>query len=479
MNELSLDYLFHPRSIAIAGVSGDSTKFNGGLGYMQSLISMGFKGKIYPVNPNGGEVCGSKIYPSIKAIPGGVDYVISAIPARYTPELMAECAAKGVKAIQLFASGFSEMEGEEGKQLESEILRAARQSGIRVIGPNCLGLYCPRTGLSFALGFPTQSGSVAFFAQSGGLSTYCIKEGSRRGVYFSKATSYGNASDLNESDFLEYFADDPETKIIAAYIEGIRDGSRFITALKGAAKAKPVIVLKVGTTEGGRRAAASHTSAIAGSNRIWEGALKQAGAIEVHDIDELIDVVLLFLRFSPPKGRNTAIIGMGGGASVLGADDCSNAGLTLPMLPAQIRQKLKEIYTVEAGRFFANPVDINISVNSGAFPEAIRTIADCDQVDLLIVHAVFEAALVGSKNLVEHYVECILNLKDVISKPLAVVLHLFATLEARQLASEAHVRLCEAGFPVYPSFRRAANAINEFIKYHERLQRSHKKIAKG
>jgi acyl-CoA synthetase (NDP forming) len=385
---------------------------------------------------------------------------------------VADCATKGVKAIHFFTSGFSETEDEDGERLESEVIRAAQQSGVRIIGPNCLGLYCPRTGLSFGRDFPRQSGPVGLVSQSGGLSTYCIREASSRGVHFSKVVSYGNASDLNETDFLEYLADDPETKIIAGYIEGVRNASGFIKALRKATKAKPVIILKVGATEGGRRAANSHTGSIAGSNRIWESALKQAGAIQVHDVDELLDVALLFLLIAPPKGTNTAVIGMGGGASVLSADDCSDAGLTLPMLPAQVRQRLKDICAVEAGRFFGNPVDINISTDSEMIEQAVETIAGCDEVDLLIIHMAFEAALMGTKDLFRPYIESVLRLGDVVSKPFAVVLHSFATAEAKQLASEAYTRLRDAGFPVYPSFRRAASAISRFIEYHQWYQTS-------
>ena len=465
MSKINLDYLFHPESIAIAGVADDLTIWNAGRGFMQTLMDAGFKGQIYPINPIGCEVFGSKIYPNIKDIASNVDYVISAIPARYTPQLVADCANKGVKAIHFFTSGFSEIEDEKGKQLELEILRTARQSGIRIIGPNCLGLYCPRTGLSFGRNFPKRGGWLGFFSQSGGLSTYCIREASRRGIYFSKVISYGNACDLNETDFLEYFTDDPETKVITAYIEGVRNGSRFIEAIKRATKVKPVIILKVGATESGTRAVASHTSAIAGSNIIWESALKQAGAIQVRDMDELLDAALLFSRFANPKGRNVAIVGMGGGASVLSADDCSNAGLSLPLLPAQTRQKLKDICALEAGRFFGNPIDINISTDPEMILKAIKTIADCDQVDLVIIHMTFEAALIDSKEVFRPYVESILKLNNAANKPMAVVLHFLATAEAKQLASEANARLCEAGFPVYPSLRRAASAINRFIEY--------------
>ena len=473
MDNSSLDFLFHPRSIAIAGVSDDSARSNSGLGFMRALISSGFRGKIYPVNPDGGEISGSKIYPSIRDIPDTVDYVISAIPARYTPQLVTDCAAKGVRAIHFFTAGFSEIEDDEGEQLQSEILRIAHQGGIRIIGPNCLGLYCPATGLSFAMdlpeqsGFPKQSGPVGLISQSGGNSIYCVKEAATRGVYFSKVISYGNASDLDETDFLDYLADDPETGIIAAYIEGIKDGSRFIRALKRAARAKPVIIFKVGATETGRRAAASHTSAIAGSDRIWAGLLKQAGAIQVHSVEEMVDVVLAFLRISVPKGRSTALVGVGGGASVKAGDDCSNAGLVLPMLPLQVRQRLRDIFATEAGCIFRNPVDLVPLRASGMLVKALKAIADCDEVDLLIIHVAFDVCgMIDQREITRPYTESVLELNKVVNKPMAVVLHCLATDEGRRFASEARLRLREAGVAVYPSIEGAANAFNKLIRYH-------------
>ena len=476
-DRLTLDYLFHPRSIAVAGVSGDEAKFSAGRRFVRSLLDYGFKGKIYPIGSGDGEVFDLKIYPSIKDIPGSVDYVISAIPVRSTPQLVADCATKGVRAIQFFTSGFSEIEDKAGEQLELEILRIARQGGIRIIGPNCMGLYCPVTGLSFSLdfpgqkGFPKRSGSLGLIAQSGGNSFYSVREAATRGVYFSKVISYGNACDLNEADFLEYLADDPETKIIAAYIEGLRNSPRFTTVLRRATKAKPVIVFKAGTTEIGTRIAASHTSAIAGSNVIWESFLKQAGAIQVYSIEEVVDVALLFSCGFNPKGRNTAVIGAGGGVSVQSADNCSNAGLTLPMLPTQVKRKLNDIYVTEAGRIFRNPVDIAPFTGSEVLLNAIKVIADCERIDLLIMHVAFDAwSLIDRNDVVKPYIEAMLNLTTVVNKPVAIALHSHATDEAKQLASEAQVKLSEVGFPVYPSVKRAATAISRFMQYREWLE---------
>jgi len=472
MNDSGLDYLFHPRSIAITGVSHDLTKTSISRTYVRGLIEFGFRGKIYPVNPNGGEVFGLKIYPSITDIPDRIDYVISAIPARLTLQLVTDCAARGVKAIHLFTSGFSEIEAEEGKQLEADMLKLARQSGIRILGPNCMGLYCPETNLTFSAdfaeqsGFPKQSGPLGFISQSGGNSIYCVNEARARGIYFSKAVSYGNGADLNESDFLEYFADDPETKIISAYIEGVRDGERFRKVLNKVARLKPVIIYKAGTTESGTQAAASHTGSIAGSSSLWDSFLKQAGAIQVHGIEEIVDVAQLFLRIRPPRGKGTAIIGSGGGPSVQAADDWTNAGFSLPTLPSDIRQRLKDIYQTEAGHIFRNPVDT--LMRSEILPTTIKIIADCDQIDLLLFHIAFDTwSMIDKREIVEPAVASILKLNNTMDKPVVTVLHCQSTDGARQLASETQRRLCEAGFAVYPSIKRAASAVSKFIQHNE------------
>ena len=315
----------------------------------RNLINAGFKGKIYPVNPNGGEVSGLKIYPGFKDIPGKVDYVLSSIPAKHSLQLVEDCAGKGTRAIHFFTSGFGELDEDEGRELEAKLVEAATKNGIRLIGPNCMGIYCPAAGLSFGRDFPKKSGPLSLIAQSGGNTVRCIWEATTRDIYFSKVISYGNAADLDETDLLEYLATDPETKIIAAYIEGVKDGMRFAKALKKACRAKPVIIFKAGATEIGTRTAASHTGAMTGSNRIWNALLVQAGAIQVNSIEEIFDVALLLLRRSLPGGKNVAIIGTGGGSSVKDADDCSNAGLTIPSLPDRVKQRLREIYQTSAG----------------------------------------------------------------------------------------------------------------------------------
>jgi len=466
-----IDRLFHPRSIAIPGVSSDPSRFNSGRRYLECLLEADFKGALYPINPNASDIGALRAYPSIRDIPGPVDYVISAVPARHGPQLVADCAAKGVRCINFFTSGFSEIEAEEGGRLEAEILDAARGAGVRILGPNCLGLYCPATGLSFILDFPADEGPAGVIAQSGGNAVYSIMEGQRRGVGCSKVVSYGNGADLNESDFLEYLAGDPDTEVIGAYIEGVKDGPRFAGVLKRAAREKPVIIYKGGLSESGRRTTASHTASIAGSSSAWQSLLRQSGAIQVQSVDEMIDMFLAFLRMPPPRGTKTVVIGAGGGTTTKAADDCSRAGLHLPALPAELRQKLKELNRGEVGRIFGNPIDIGLLIPPDRRLQAAAVLAAWDQADVLIMQVAFDHfGLVTRKDkeqMLGPCIENILDLRRLTDKPMAVVLHSYAAEHSREMAIEAHRRLRDAGFAVFPSLARAATAVREVIRYRE------------
>lgn len=466
-DRLSLEYLFHPSSIAVVGVSSDLTRFRAGRLFTESLVDAGFEGKLYPVGREGGKISGLEIYHSLRDIPDTVDYVISAIPAQHVPQLIVDCASKGVRAIHLFSAGFGEIDNKEGAQRQIQTAALAQQMGIRIIGPNCMGLYCPKTRIVFHPDFPKESGRIGFLSQSGGNAIYAVREGATKGIYFSKVISYGNASDLNECDFLEYLTYDPDTKIISAYIEGINDGTRFIKALKEATQAKPVIIYKGGTTESGTRAVASHTGALAGSGMVWDSLFKQTGTLQVHSMEELLDMLLLFECMSPPKGKATAILGIGGGRSVQAADDCSRAGLTVPLLPVETRRRLENLYASETGASFRNPVDMYFARWDLA-QETIKVVANCDQIDLLIIHINLGWNPRYEKNIIKPYVGLFTGLGKEISKPTAIVLQPFGVARWAASAPEAEAALYEVGFPVYSSVGQAARAIAKYVDYHRR-----------
>jgi len=457
----NLEYIFHPRSVAFAGVSG--------LGQMllEAHLVAGFQGSIYPISQKQSNVMGLQCYTDVKDIPGPVDYVFASIPAPATPQFVQDCAAKGVKVIAFFTAGFSECD-EAGKRLEAEIVQIARRSGMRLLGPNCMGIYCPSSGLAFALGLPQRSGPVGYFCQSGGNSAYGVRAAARKGAFFSKAISYGNACDLNECDFLEHFARDPETKVIAAYIEGVRDEQRFFKLLNEIVRVKPVIIAKGGRTESGAATATAHTGAPPASSKAWEEALKQANAIQVYSIDELADVVLPFLYMSPPKGRNATIVGLGGGASVIATDHCVTNGLSVPPFPEEIKQRLGAFVRLAAGNILINPIDPQPLPTGLA--GIIRTVDGWDGIDMLFLRL--------PHNITPSYqdhkgsLEVMLDSARTNSKPTAIILDHVASPEAAQAVFEEEQRCWEAGLASFRSVQRASNALNKFLEYHQGRSRT-------
>lgn len=466
---LALDYVFRPHSLAVAGAS---TSAGFGSIFLAALKAFQFPGPIYPINPKASEIAGIPCYPSLSATPGDVDYVISSVPAAAVPQLVEDCATKGVRVLHLFTAGFSETGEEEWTELEQRVLRRARELGIRVIGPNCMGLYVPAHKLSFFPDFPREPGPVAFVSQSGANAGEFVHHTSARGLRFSKVISYGNASDLDESDFFQYCGADPETEIITAYIEGVKDGRRLFRALSQAAAAKPVVILKAGRTEAGGRAANSHTGSLAGSLDIFDALCRQVGAIRVESLEELADValVLRFLKLVP--GPRLGIIGGGGGRSVLAADEAASVGLQVPALPEDTQRRLKG-FTPLAGTSVRNPIDTNViwSGRNGIalMMDTIRLVAEAPNIDVVAFHVGFDwgpAARgddIGKR--VEEIAGAIAATLPTLPKPLVLVTQ--PPMTARGLdATNAFIEKCYAiGVPGFPTVSRAAQALKQVLSW--------------
>ncbi len=468
--QAGLDRIFNPKSVAIVGVSTDKTFDNIAGTYLRAVIRCNFRGRIYPVNPKGGATRGLPVYASVKDIPDSVDYVICCIRAALVPQLIKDCAAKGVKVVQFFTSGFSETGTEEGRRLEAEICDLAREGGIRLIGPNCMGVYCPKAGLSFTMDCPKESGPVALICQSGGNAIYFTRYAAQRGIRFSKVVSYGNACDVNESDLLEYLTTDPETKIIAAYLEGVKDGRRFSKALREAVAAKPVIVMKGGCSEAGARAVASHTGALAGSAEIWDGLLQQAGAVAVPTLEELADSLVTFLHLPVPQGRRLGTISVGGGAAVVATDSYVSAGLVLPPLSQEMRQKLRSFVSTDAGISLNNPVDLASEYWSPGVYLLVKALADYSEIDILVFHlplGIMPPFSSMPKEGAIPLLDNVIRVHNEASKPIAVVIDQLATSEAWETAFACQQKCHEAAIPVYFSINSAAKAIDRFLRYHE------------
>jgi len=437
---------------------------------LKSLCDGGYQGSIYPINPAGGEFMGLPVYPRIGDVPGPVDYAFCFVPASLSPGFVDECVAKQVKIIGFYTAGFSETNETEGIQLEHDIVRRATDAGIRILGPNCIGVYDPSIGLSFTSDLPMESGPVGLFCQSGGHALYSLRSATARGVRFSKAISYGNACDINECDLLEYFMEDEGTRVIAAYIEGVRDGRRFRQLVKEAALRKPLVIFKGGRTQAGIRTAAGHTGSLAGSEAVWHSLMQQAGVIEVSSVEELIDVVLLLVHLSPVFDTRVGIIGLGGGSSTLAADACEDAGLSLPALPSDIVRKLKSS-TPLAGNILTNPVDSqHFYVAPDQYADTLSLMAEWQGIDFLL----FQLFLCGGpvppieeQERYRRFINVCLDFHAHNDKPTVLVLHSFDAVPAgEEVLRWAQDRCAEAGLLLYPSLSRAAKALRKFVLYH-------------
>ncbi len=466
LNNGGLHALFNPTSIALAGITVDNPQ-HWTRTFLDSLLEFQFEGPLYLVNPKGGEIKGIKVYRSFEDIPGEVDYVISTVPARAAPGLIEECARKGAKAVHFCTAGFSETGEEEGFRLESQLVDLSRRTGIRVIGPNCMGIYSPGSRMSFWVDFPKERGPVGFISQSGGNAHGLIKRVMSRGIRFSKVISYGNACDLNESDFLEYLASDPETEIIGLYIEGVKDGGRLRRALEKAAKEKTVILLKGGTTEGGARAAASHTGSMAGSEEIWNSLCKHLGIIQVYSMEELADT-LVTARFMPlPRGRRVALMGAGGGSSVLITDEFEKRGIKVPPLPGKIMEKIRK-FTPLAGNILRNPIDYSQTMmESEKLLKTADIVSRWEGIDFMIWFLDPSWVPLSAMDLMYEIIDGLTEENRSVLKPVAVVIEKFTFLEQGKKINLFTEKCVSSELPVYYSFAGAANAINLVLSHHK------------
>ena len=350
--------MFHPKRIAILGVSPEGASVGLGNGLLLALQAMGYEGEIFPVNPRGGTFAGLNIFRKVEDIPGEIDFAIIAVAARMVPESLEACRKKGAAGAEIISSGFSELGTPEGISLEQEIREIASR-GIRVIGPNCFGIYCPKSGLTFmpSPDLPRETGPVAFLSQSGGMASDFTSIGKWMGLRFSKVVSFGNGADLREVDFLQYLHDDPETRVISMYVEGIKNGESFFQTIKSVARKKPVIVYKGGLSEAGQRAVVSHTASMGGSRVIWPAILRQVHAIQVQDMQEMAQASLAFSLLPERVFQGVSVIGGGGALGVAACDAAESFGIGIPSFSSELKARI-ETFLPKPGSSAANPVDV-------------------------------------------------------------------------------------------------------------------------
>ena len=461
--------MFHPRSIAFVGISRTYSGL-GGQFFLKNLQRAEYPGKFYLINPSGGEIFGMKAYPTISSLPEAADLAMVFVPARFLPPVLEECARKGMRGIHIVSSGLRELGTAEGIQLEEDIRRVSVQGGLKVIGPNCMGPYVPRSRLLPWGQIPATEGSMAFLSQSGTLTQRISEHGYFTGTGISKAISFGNAAVLDSTDYLEYLEGDEDTRVIGLYLEGVRDGRRFLEVARRVNRKKPMVLWKGGETASGAGAVASHTGTLAGEDRVWENGLRQAGVTRVRSLEEVVGTAMAFLQLPPPRGRRLFILGGGGGNSVYYADICIRVGLQVPPLTGETRDKISALVP-EVGSFARNPVDAWRSFYDPEYlGQMLEVVFDDPDLDMIILDRLITRPTYatpepeGASQRAIDYLQ-----KNRPRKPLVAVID--GAGEDPFLAGEAakrRQRYCQAGIPAYPSLPLAALALARVAAYYER-----------
>jgi acetate---CoA ligase (ADP-forming) len=451
-----LDAFFKPDSVAVIGASRDPEKL--GYAVVSNLKEAGFPGRIYPINPKADEILDLKVYPSVIDVPDSIDLAVIVIPYRFVPDVLRECGQKGVPAVVVITAGFREA-GREGLEREMELVEIAKQYDLRLIGPNCLGVIDTTTPLnaSFAPGTPP-AGPIAFMSQSGALGTAVLDIAAAGRIGFSKFVSLGNKADVSEIDLLEALADDPESRVILIYVEGVPNGQRFIEVARQVTRKKPVVAIKSGVTASGSRAVSSHTGSLAGSEAAYKAAFNQAGVVRATSMEALFDYALAFAYQPLLQGDRIGIVTNAGGPGILATDALEHAELEIPRLSHETVEALEEYLPGAASA--ANPVDVLGDALADRYQHAVELVLRDPNVDGIMVIVTPQAMTE-----IEKTAELVGHLAQEADKP---VVGCFMG-EARIKAGVDILR--EYDVPNYPFPERAAAALAAMSAYRRELER--------
>jgi len=448
---MGLENFFNPKSVAIVGASRQKSKV--GYEILASIIGAGYKGKIYPVNPQADTIEGLKCYPDLESIQQMPELVIIIVPAKIVPAIMQQCAKIGTRAVIIITAGFKEV-GKEGRELEEQIIQTARQAGIRVIGPNCLGVIVPSNKLNASFGGDLPAaGSIAYLSQSGALLAAILDMANANGIGFSKLISIGNKADIDELDVTKALGADPDTKVMAGYLESISDGNAFVREAERISHDKPILLMKSGGTEAGAKAASSHTGSLAGSETAYESAFERAGIIRCDSIKQQFDYAQAFANQPLPAGSRVAVITNAGGPGIMAADAVERKGLTFAKINDQTTSKLASELPPAANLY--NPIDVLGDALAERYEFALSVVLDDPNVDIVLVlltpQAMTEAAATA---------EVIVNISR--QKPLKPILACF--LGANKVAEGVRI-LREGKIPQYDATDSAVSSIKVMANY--------------
>ena len=448
---MSLNSLFSPKSIAVIGASATKGK----LGYVltEMIIEFGYPGELYLVNPRSEKIFGLDPYPSVGDIMAKIDLAIALVPAKFIPAVAHDCGEAGVKALVVISSGFKEI-GKEGERLQEELKEIAGHFGMRIMGPNCEGFVNCHINL-FATAFRTMfkdntgPGPVSIISQSGCVTGIAYKRIQERGIGISIAASVGNEVDLKAIDYFKYLAEEPNTKVIASFLEGIREGSRFKEEMGRITRAKPVVILKVGRSEASKEAAISHTGSMVGKDEIISAVFKQCGIVRADTVDELIDISLAFASQPVLGGKGIGIITTGGGLGVHAADICARSGFSVP----RISQKAETVINGLIGSYgsLKNPIDLGTGFTARNTAEVTEIIAAEPEISgIMFILTAFPKVEIA---------EYLLAVKKKLDKPL------FLVSTAERASGEVYDYFIEHGFPVYSTPSGVTNALRGMREY--------------
>ena len=453
-----LDRAFNPRCVAVVGDKAERD-------FAWLRAQSAFTGKLYSVQVSprsieGIKALGIENFTSLLDIPEPVDLVIVAVPRAVAPSILEDCIRKEVAAAHFFTSGFNETDTEEGLKMEGLLSERARQADFHLIGPNCMGIFNPGMGLKQRAGqYSGSSGPVGFIAQSGMIAIIFSNEAYLQGVEINKSVSFGNGVVLDSADYLEYFGRDPEIKVIGMYLEGVKNGGRFLKVLREVTSRKQVVIWKGGRTEGGGRAIASHTGSMAVPQAIWDAAVRQGGAVKVARMEEMIDTLKALLYLSPVYGDGVGMAGGSGGQSVAIADVFTEAGLKVPVLTQESYDELARFFTLVGGGY-RNPIDPG--PNRKNLERIMRILERDTNVDNLVL---LLTEHFGPPEQVESQVNLMADIRKRTSKPVMVVVG-FSTPEEMQRAADITKKYQEKGIPAFVSTERGAFALKNTLDYY-------------
>ncbi len=456
-----LDRVFNPKVVAVVGDKKAS-------GYMWLKSVQSFKGKVYSVQVDPNEIpnieaLGFKNCKSLLDIPEPVDYVIVAVPRAVSPRIVADCIKKNVGGATLFTSGFAETSTPEGKELQDKLFHMAKDAGMILIGPNCMGVYNPSLNLGF---FPEQpkyeGGTVSFSSQSGSHCHAMSVAAAANGFKINKAVSFGNGIVLENADYLEYFAGDPQTKVIGMYIEGLKDGRRFFKLLRETTPRKPVLIWKGGQTPDGARATSSHTASLAESAQVWDAVIRQTGAIRVDSMEEMVDTLKAVVYLPPVTGYGVALAGGAGGQSVSIADAFSKAGLKVPAISGESYKKLESFFSL-VGASFKNPIDLG---SNRAELDTILDIVSEDPAFHTVVMQIAMSVWLRTRSMGRAQLDATVRFKAKGKQAVIAVPYSVAPYQDGEKIAALDAELLAAGIPTFPTYDRAAKALKNVIDYY-------------